>query len=81
MQSALEVFQTIVRFEKRHASLIPEPARNCLQEFIRAKATYFNDSLDQSAEKFHGMKTLLTLLAAFRSSAICLPIPKRLSVA
>jgi hypothetical protein len=66
MQSALQVFQLIARFEERHASLIPEPAKNCLQEFIRERATYFRDGLDQSGQRFHGMETLLIFLAAFR---------------
>ncbi len=67
MQSAIEVFEEIRAFQARHRTLIPPAAGECLDFFVYKKADFFKETLDTSGERFHGMKTLLTFLAAFRS--------------
>jgi hypothetical protein len=64
---AVQVFETIKRFRDRYGPSIPQSADDCIRKFITNRAVYLTESLDQSAQRFHGMKTMLTLLAAFRS--------------
>ncbi len=67
IRGAIHVFETIKRFQVQYGPVIPEPAGNFIKEFIANNMVYLTESLDGSVQKFHGMKTMLTLLAAFRS--------------